>query len=137
MVDALAEEAGSASGRLTKKVNDDRSAAQGNRDPSRRGYARKGSGQHAYTATESGGLSGTLFGLMMTMARSATESPAVIEFERQRHSLGLANLMLAATRFDGLDCACGLVTLAQFSCGQRTCGNGNARSSDGRCGTGA
>ena len=45
-------------------------------------------------------------------------------YERQRlsHTVPLANLMLAACRFNGLDCAAGLVTLAQVLAGEDPAG---------------
>jgi hypothetical protein len=36
------------------------------------------------------------------------------ELERQHHVAGIANLMLAASRFDGPHCAAGLVTIAKM-----------------------
>ena len=50
---------------------------------------------------------------------AATKSPEHLrELTRGGHVVGLANLMLEACRFDGLDCAAGLVTIAQVLAGK-------------------
>ena len=47
-----------------------------------------------------------------------TRDANAYELQRMSHVVPLANLMLAACRFNGLDCAAGLVTCAQIIAGE-------------------
>ena len=47
-----------------------------------------------------------------------TRDANAYELQRMSHVVPLANLMLAACRFNGLDCAAGLVTCAQIMAGE-------------------
>ena len=46
-----------------------------------------------------------------------TKDANAYELQRMSHVASLANLMLSACRFNGLDCAAGLVTCAQVLAG--------------------
>jgi hypothetical protein len=53
----------------------------------------------------------------MAMSQHETKDQEAYELQRMSHIIPLANMMLAACRFNGLDCAAGLVTLAQVLAG--------------------